>query len=148
MLCPMHLPVLLCGFLCGMPYGLFVGLVAPFLRFALFGMPALYPSAAAMAVELACYGFFAGLFFKLFPKKLPFFYLTLVLAMLVGRGIWGLTRFVMASVDHTSFTFDAFLTSAFVNASFGILIQIILIPILVFSLQKAKLIPESFLRKK
>ena len=56
MLCPMHFPALLCGFVCGWPYGLAVGLIAPVLRSALFGMPPMYPTAVAMALELAAYG--------------------------------------------------------------------------------------------
>ena len=36
---PMHIPVLLCGFVCGWPWGLAVGLIAPLLRHLLFGMP-------------------------------------------------------------------------------------------------------------
>ena len=47
-LCPMHIPVLLCGFLCGPWYALAVGAIAPVLRFALFGMPPLVPTGAAM----------------------------------------------------------------------------------------------------
>ncbi len=50
MLCPMHIPVLLCGFLCGWPWGLAVGFIAPLLRSVLFGMPVLFPSAVAMAL--------------------------------------------------------------------------------------------------
>ena len=47
-LSPMHIPVLLCGFLCGWPYALAVGFIAPFLRFLLFHMPCLlYTSDAA-----------------------------------------------------------------------------------------------------
>ena len=68
-LCPMHIPVLLCGFVCGWPYGLAVGLVAPLLRSALFGMPRLFPTAVAMTPELAVYGALAGLCYRLLPKK-------------------------------------------------------------------------------
>ena len=56
MLSPMHIPVLLCGFLCGWPWGLAVGFVAPLLRSVVFGMPAMFPGAVAMAFELAVYG--------------------------------------------------------------------------------------------
>ena len=42
-LCPMHIPVLLCGFFCGPWYALAVGGIAPVLRFVLFGMPPLMP---------------------------------------------------------------------------------------------------------
>ena len=41
MLLPMHIPVLLCGLICGWQYGLTVGLILPLLRYALFGMPVL-----------------------------------------------------------------------------------------------------------
>ena len=61
MLCPMHLPVLLCGFLCGAPWGAAVGAVAPLLRNLLFSMPPLYPTGLSMAVELAAYGLICGL---------------------------------------------------------------------------------------
>ena len=52
-LSPMHIPVFLCGFLCGWPWGLAVGAIAPILRSFLFGMPALYPDAIVMSFELA-----------------------------------------------------------------------------------------------
>ena len=61
MLSPMHIPVLLCGFVCGWPWGLAVGVVAPPLRSVLFGMPPMYPTALCMAFELAAYGAVAGL---------------------------------------------------------------------------------------
>ena len=32
MLCPLHIPVLLCGFICGWPWGLAVGFIAPLFR--------------------------------------------------------------------------------------------------------------------
>ena len=45
MLCPMHFPVLLCGFVLGGPWGLAVGFAAPLLRSVLFGMPPMFPVA-------------------------------------------------------------------------------------------------------
>ena len=69
MLCPMHLPVILCGFVCGWPWGLAVGLIAPLLRSVSFGMPPIFPTAVAMTFELAAYGAFAGLFYRLLPRK-------------------------------------------------------------------------------
>mgnify|MGYP000034259670 CR=1 FL=1 len=44
MLCPMHFPILLCGFVLGGPWGLAVGFAAPLLRSVLFGMPRCSPS--------------------------------------------------------------------------------------------------------
>ena len=70
-LCPMHIPVLLCGFLCGWPWGLAVGFVAPLLRSVLFGMPPMFPGAVAMAFELAVYGGVSGFLYRKFPKTIP-----------------------------------------------------------------------------
>ncbi len=70
MLAPMHLPVLLCGFVCGPVWGLAVGAVAPLLRSLLFGMPPMFPTAVAMAFELAAYGLFTGLFYRLLSARL------------------------------------------------------------------------------
>ena len=60
MLCPMHIPVLLCGFFCGWPWGAAVGAVAPLLRSLIFGMPPMFPTALCMAFELATYGAVSG----------------------------------------------------------------------------------------
>ena len=70
MLCPMHIPVLICGLACGWPYGLVVGLIAPIFRSLLFGMPPLFPTATAMAFELAAYGAISGILYLLLPKKI------------------------------------------------------------------------------
>ena len=64
-LSPMHIPVLLCGFVCGAPWGMAVGLIAPIMRSLLFQMPPMWPTAFAMAFELAAYGFATGLLYKL-----------------------------------------------------------------------------------
>jgi len=139
MLLPMHIPVLICGFVCGWPYGLAVGLITPVLRSLMFGMPPMFPGAVAMAFELAAYGFMTGLLYKLLPKKVPFIYVTLVAAMLVGRVVWGLVTFLLVSSAGSAFTFSAFLAGAFVNAVPGIIVQIVLIPIIILALQKAHL---------
>ena len=63
MLCPMHIPVILCGYICGAPWGLAVGIIAPLLRSAIMGMPVMFPAAISMAFELAVYGFMSGLLY-------------------------------------------------------------------------------------
>ena len=138
-LCPMHIPVLLCGFLCGWQWGLAVGVTAPLLRSLLFGMPPMYPVAAAMAFELAAYGLFAGLLYRLLPKKLPYTYISLIAAMLAGRVIWGTVRLGMAGLGGESFPFTAFWAGAVTDAVPGIIIQLILVPVIVVALQKAGL---------
>ncbi|MBQ3518538.1 MAG: ECF transporter S component [Clostridia bacterium] len=140
MLCPMHIPVLLCGFICGWPWGLAVGLTAPLLRSLTLGMPPLFPTALCMAFELASYGAVAGLMHKLLPRKKGYIYCSLLTAMLVGRVVWGLAMFVCMGADGGAFTFAAFLTGAFTNAIPGIIAQLVLIPVLVMLLDNPKVL--------
>lgn len=139
-LSPMHIPVLLCGFLCGWPWGLAVGLIAPLLRNMIFGMPPLFPTGIAMAFELGTYGLVSGLLYKLLPKKVPYIYVTLITAMIAGRVIWGIVRLVLAGIGGTEFTFTAFIAGALTSAIPGIVVHIVLIPVLVMAMKKAKLI--------
>lgn len=134
MLCPMHIPVLLCGFFCGAPWGLCIGFIAPLLRSFVLGMPPMFPTAFCMAFELAAYGFVAGYLYKKLPKKKLFIYASLLGAMIIGRLIWGIVMFVCMGFDIAKFGLNAFLAGAFLNAVPGIILQIIFIPILVISI--------------
>ena len=131
MLCPLHIPALLCGFICGWPWGLAVGFISPLFRSLLAGMPYLFPTAVCMAFELATYGAIAGLMHKILPRKKLYIYVSLLTAMLIGRLVWGAAMFVCLGINGNSFTFAAFLAGAFINALPGIVVQILLIPILV-----------------
>ena len=142
MLCPMHLPVLLCGFLCGWQYGLIVGAIAPVLRSAIFTMPQMFPTAAAMTFELAAYGALAGVFYRIFPKKPQYIYASLILAQIGGRLVWGPVRYFFTGLAGKEFPIEAFFAGAFVNAYPGIIAQIILVPLIVFAMKKARLLPE------
>lgn len=135
-LCPMHIPVLICGFFCGPWYALAVGFIAPLLRFALFGMPPLMPVGIAMSFELATYGLVSGLLYRLLPKKKPYIYVSLIGAMLAGRIVWGAVRTVMYGLGKSPFGWAAFMSGAFLNAIPGIIVQIVLIPVLVMALEK------------
>ncbi len=139
-LLPMHIPVLLCGFVCGWPYGLFVGLIVPIFRSMLFGMPPMVPTAVAMSFELATYGFMSGLIYRLLPKKNVFIYATLIVSMICGRIIWGIVSIFLYGLNGTAFSWKLFMTGAFLNAIPGIVIQIILIPILIIAIKRANLI--------
>lgn len=151
MLCPMHIPVIICGFVCGPIYGLVIGLVTPLLRSVMFIMPPLYPTAAAMAVELAVYGLVSGLLYNILTKKnknnnfgisIAYIYISLITAMLVGRVCWGLTRYIFTLIDNTmKFNYQAFIAGAFVNAWPGIIIQLVIIPLLIAVLVRCKVIP-------
>ena len=140
MLCPMHFPVLLCGFVLGGPWGFAVGFAAPLLRSVLFGMPPMFPVAIAMAFELAVYGLVSGVVWRRVRHTLPMMYTALVTAMVAGRLVWGAVRFVLAGLVGGSFPFSAFLSGALFTAVPGIIAQLILIPLILTALQKAKVI--------
>ena len=137
MLCPMHIPVLLCGFLCGPLHAAAVGAIAPLVRFALFGMPQLYPTGTAMCFELAAYGLIAGLCYRALPKKKSSVYAALLAAMAGGRLVWGAVMAVLLGIGGGAFTWSAFVAGAFLNAVPGIILHIVLIPVLVFALERA-----------
>ena len=143
LLCPMHIPVLLCGFVCGAPYGLMVGAITPLLRSLTLGVPHLFPNATAMAFELAVYGLMAGLLYKILPKKTINIYVSLIGAMVVGRIVWGLVMFCILGFDISKFGLVSFWAGAVANAIPGIIVQIILIPIIVMLLEKSKLISRE-----
>jgi hypothetical protein len=92
-----------------------------------------------MAFELATYGAAAGLLYKLLPKKLPYLYINLIVSMLAGRLVWGVVRTTIAGLWNTQFGLATFWAGAVTNAIPGIIAQIILIPVLVLALKKAKL---------
>ena len=137
MLCPMHIPALLCVFLCGWPWGLAVGFIAPLLRSVIFGMPAMFPSAVSMAFELAVYGGLAGLLYRRLPETRGRVYIVLVLSMIAGRVVWGIVRLLLAGIAGNTFTFAAFISGAITTAIPGIIVQLVLIPVIVYALEKA-----------
>lgn len=139
MLCPLHIPVLLCGFVCGWPWGLAVGFIAPLLRSFMLGMPPLFPTALCMAFELAAYGAVCGVMHALLPRKRAYVYCSLLTAMLVGRVVWGAAMFVCLGLSGGSFTFAAFLAGAFTNAVPGIIVQLVLVPVLVMVIDRETL---------
>lgn len=134
--CPMHIPVLLCGFFCGPWYALAVGSLAPLLRFFIFGMPPLMPTGIAMCFELAVYGLVSGLLYRALPKKKWSIFVALIGAMLAGRIVWGAARAILYGVGGSEFGWAAFVSGAFLNAIPGIIVQLTLIPVLVMSLEK------------
>ena len=137
MLSPMHIPVLLCGLLCGWPYATAVGFIAPALRFALFGMPPIFPTGVAMCFELAAYGVISSLMYRRLPRKKLSIYAALLIAMVGGRIVWGLVRWLIAGLAGSSFTFAMFLSGALLKAVPGIIVQIVLIPLLVMAIERA-----------
>jgi len=135
-LCPMHLPVLLCGFFCGPWYGALIGFVAPLLRSVLFGVPPIVPKGIAMSLELLSYGLVSGLLYRLLPRRKLSVYFALVAAMLIGRIVWGAARAVLYGLGSSEFGWAAFWTGGFTTAIPGIVLQLVLIPVLVLTMEK------------
>lgn len=138
MLCPMHIPALLCGFMCGWPWGLAVGFISPLLRSMIFGMPPVWV-AIAMAFEMATYGAIAGLLYRKLPKTGWRIYASLISAMVAGRLVWGLVKFLLAGLQGTEFSLALFLSGAVTTAIPGIILQLILIPILVVVMERTNM---------
>lgn len=139
-LLPMHLPVLLCGFVCGAPYGLAVGLVVPLLRSALFGMPPMFPVAVSMAFELGVYGLVTGMLYKKLPKKNGMIYAALIGAMLAGRLVAGVVNLILYGIEGGGYSVQMFMAGMFLNAVPGIVLQLVLIPVIIMALRKAKVL--------
>ena len=138
MLLPMHLPVLLAGFIVGGPSAMAIGAIAPLLRSVLWGMPVLFPKAISMAFELATYGLVSGIVYSNSKKDGKSVFISLITAMIAGRVVWGIVSMMLFGVMGKGFTMTLFMTEAFVNAVPGIAIQLVVIPVIVSALKKSK----------
>lgn len=139
-LLPMHIPVLLCGFILGWKYGLIVGFIVPIFRSILFGMPPMFPTAFAMAFELATYGLLSGLLYKTLSKNKGNIFISLVTAMIGGRIIWGIVSYFLYGINDTVFNMEIFASGAFIDAIPGMIIQLIIIPLIISSLERTRVI--------
>lgn len=131
---PMHIPVLLCGFLCGWRYGAACGAIVPLLSSVVTGMPVLWPQGVSMVFELAVYGLVTGLLYRGMNKNV---YLSLITAMIAGRAVSGIAKAVLFGMAGKPFGMAAFLSGAFTMAVPGIILQLVLVPVLVVALEKA-----------
>lgn len=142
---PMHIPVLLCGLICGCGYGAFCGIAGPVLSSVLSGMPTA-TQLIYFVPELMVYGFVTGLLMKLVHtrKLLPDIYIALFTAMLSGRIVGGIVEALFYLGSGRPFTIAALAAGYFVTTLPGIICQLIVIPILVTTLMKARLIPSRY----
>lgn len=141
MLLPMHIPVFLCGLICGWRYGTVVGFMLPLMRYAIFGMPILFPTGISMAFELATYGLVVGLWYgKSRWKCIISLYRSMIAAMLCGRIVWGIVQIILLGMSGNSFSWQVFMTEAFINAIPGIIVQLILIPVIMLALNRTGLV--------
>ena len=141
--CPMHIPVFICGLICGWQYGPLCGIAGPALSSALSGMPpaAILPS---MMVELAAYGTAAGLMMKLVRTKSTYadLYISLIVAIVCGRVLAGLAKALIFA--RGSYSMSAWIAGSVVTSWPGTVIQLVFIPTIVFALMKSHLIPERY----
>ena len=143
-LLPMHIPVLLCGLLCGWPYGLVCGLLGPLIS-SLTGMPPL-AVLPGMMVECGAYGLFTGLMMKYVRTGKPTadLYISMLTAMVLGRVLSGLAKALIFSPGTPAF---AWVTTSLVTGIPGIIIQLVVMPALVLALTRTHLIPVRYARR-
>ncbi|MDO4860776.1 MAG: ECF transporter S component [Bacillota bacterium] len=140
---PMHIPVFLCGLICGWHYGLFCGIAGPAISSALTGMPpiALLPS---MMAELGVYGLIAGLMMKFVRtgKTYADLYISLIVAIIIGRVVAGVTRAFIFT--QGTYSLAMWVSGYLVTSWPGTLIQFVFIPTIIYALMKSGIIPERY----
>ncbi len=131
---PMHIPVLLAGFLVGPYCGLIVGLLAPGLSFLLTGMPPTY-AVPLMSLELPLYGYIAGTFFMRLKMNI---YISLIIAMIIGRMMFGLGLFLLGMLIELPYDVITYFSTAgpIVTGLPGIGVQFIIVPLIVAAIKR------------
>ena len=132
MLQPMHTPVLLAGFIVGGPLAAVVGAAAPMLRHFMVGMPTM-AIAVPMCFELATYGLVTAIVYKISSHRGRSIVKSLLAALLAGRVVWGIANVVM-----NDYTFSMVMTEGVFNALPGIIIQLFLVPLIIYGLKKTQ----------
>lgn len=158
---PMHIPVLLAGLILGPVFGLVIGAAAPICSFAITEMPVI-TRLPFMVLELAIYGCVAGLFYHIFGlnrlsgffrnskersgregvssiEKFAGIIISLVAAMIAGRAAYALGLIIMGRLFGVTGADPAAVITAFSTGIIGIVIQLIVIPPILFALQKGGL---------
>ena len=142
---PMHIPVLLCGLICGSWYGACCGVIGPVLSSLLTGMPG--PTVmVSMVPELIAYGLITGFMMrKVYTKHVAAdLYISLVTAMLAGRVVAGIAKALFYMGTGEVFTLSLWISGHFITALPGIVCHLVIIPILMMALYRAKLIPARY----
>lgn len=145
---PLHIPAFICGLTCGPWWGAALGLVLPVLRSVVFGMPKLMPTAIAMMFELAAYAAVAGMLYPMMlkalkNKRLAAMLIALVIAMLAGRVAGGVAQAVILGAQGSSYGFGMFVAGYFGSNLVGAAIHLVVVPVVVLALEKAKLSPNQ-----
>lgn len=144
-LSPMHIPVLLCGTVCGGGYGALCGILGPVLSSLLSGMPPMI-LLTRMIPELCVYGLSCGLMMRFVRtgSTLVDLYISLTAAMLAGRIAGGIASVIFYTFTSGVYSVALWVSGYFVEAIPGIAAQLVLIPLLVLTLEKARVIPGRY----
>jgi len=134
MLCLMHFPVMVCGMMCGAPWGVAVGVTAPILRSLMFELPPMFPQAVSMCLEMGTYGLVCGLLANDSRKEAFHVFFDLLLAMLAGRAVWGICMAVFTVFSDMQFSLLLFQESV-MDTWPGIILQLMSLPPLIVYLQ-------------
>ena len=145
MLLPMHIPVMLCGVVCGPLYGAVCGLVGPVLSSVLSGMPSPV-GLISMVPELMACGFVTGLVMRLVRtgRSLPDIYIALVAAMIAGRILGGIADALFLLGSGEGYSVAMFVGSYLAGCLPGVVMQLIVVPVLTLTLEKARVIPARY----
>lgn len=140
---PMHLPVILGGFLLNPTAALVCGVLSPLFSFFVSGMPQ-FPRLIFMMFELGAYGLITSLCTHKF--RLPVF-ITLPLSWIGGRAVFLITAAFALHVLNLEIqgipSAWAAVWTAVTTGFPGIILQAVLVPILVAALKKARLISDA-----
>lgn len=140
-LLPMHIPVLLGGFVLGPVFGLAIGALSPILSAFVTGMPPV-ERLPFMIAELAAYGLASGLCYqtlKLYRVRLGT-YISLLAAMLAGRLVYALSLIIAGNLFGIKGANAGAVLAAVITGAAGIAIQIAIIPPIVYALKKGGLL--------
>ncbi len=140
---PMHIPVLIAGFLLGPLYGLIIGMLSPIISAMTTGMPAI-ARLPFMIGELATYGAISGLLFEqlgLYKRRFGI-YISLLGAMLVGRIVYGLMIVGAIYLFGVKGLSIGMVGTAIITGIPGIVIQVVCIPVLIMALKKGGVLSD------
>ena len=146
-LSPMHIPVLLCGLVCGGGYGALCGLLGPILSSLISGMPPAL-MLVRMIPELCTYGLVAGLAMRYIRCGSLWgdTYISLAIAMIAGRIVGGIATAIFFAVTSGTYSIALWATGYFVESRPGIVAHLVLLPVVVFTLEKARLTPARYIK--
>lgn len=130
---PMHIPVLLAGFFLGGNSAAIIGIMTVLISAAVTGMPPV-PILYFMLVEVAVYGLASGLTYKKFRLNI---YVSLIIAMAMGRIASGITVFILQPLLGFKIAPVPYVIGSVTTGLPGIIIQLIFIPIIVLSVERA-----------